>query len=237
MSKVPLSGGRQSRILTSADAAQATPWTLSQFNTADNARAVRRPASAGQTAAHAAAPSVPDQPTAAAVPSLKHIEQTAHDEGYASGYEAGMAAANAETERLRLLAEAAGTVFEDFEVQLAPQLIALAVALAREVLHREVQADHSALIAIVREAFDQLTGAESQKRLFVHPSDADLLRAHMGDELKIGAWTVMEDLRIEPGSCRILTQQSEIDGSMQGRWRRVIARLGQELPWRDVEPA
>lgn len=228
-SKPSGTGGRTVRVLSSSEAQQAAPWSLTQFSKPEGLRTQRRPGDRTQTPA---SPGVtPDVPAA----DLRRIEQNAHDEAYAVGYEAGMAAANAEVERLRWLAESAGSVFSEFEQSLAPQLVSLAVALAREVLHREIQTDHSALIGIVREAFDQLTGAESQKRLFVHPADAELLRAHMGDELKIGAWTVIEDLRIEPGSCRILTQQSEIDASMEGRWRRVIARLGQELPWRDPE--
>lgn len=229
-SKPPSGNVRTVRVLSSSEAQNAAPWSLTQFNKTDGQRTHRRP---GDKAKPSANPSnsTPDAPSA----DLRRIEQNAHDEAYASGYEAGMAAANAEVERLRWLAESAGSVFSEFEQSLAPQLVALAVALAREVLHREIQIDRTSLIGIVREAFDQLTGAESQKRLFVHPADAELLRAHMGDELKIGAWTVIEDLRIEPGSCRILTQQSEIDASMEGRWRRVIARLGQELPWRESE--
>ncbi len=162
---------------------------------------------------------------------VERIKAGAFDEGYAAGYDQGGAAARREAERWHALIEASSNVFTRFEAELAPQLLNLALEVARQVVRRELNTDNNVILAVVRDAFKQLTGGEANKQLRLHPSDVQLVRAHLGDELELGQWKIVEEEDIEPGGCRISTLQSELDATLQTRWLRTVATLGSNSAW------
>jgi len=193
-----------------------------------------------EAAAPAAAEALPAPPLAPAEPApavdpaeVERIKTAAFDEGYAAGYDHGGAAARQEAERLRAIAQAASGVFDRFESELAPRLLALAVDIARQVIQRELSLDNNVVLAVVRDAFNQLIGGETGKQLLLHPADVQLVRAHLGEELELGQWKIVEDAGIEAGGCRIATHQSDIDATLPTRWKRTLAALGQDAPWSD----
>jgi len=163
----------------------------------------------------------------------ERIKAAAFDEGYAAGYDHGSAAARREAEQLQAMARAASDVFDRFETDLAPQLLELAAEIARQVIQRELALDNNVILAVVRDAFNQLIGGETGKQLLLHPSDVQRVRAHLGEELEMGQWKIVEDAGVEAGGCRISTQQSDIDATLATRWKRTLATLGQDSPWSD----
>jgi flagellar assembly protein FliH len=242
------------RILK-ADLAQDLPvWQIQPFaggfETAreeQRAAAARRAAQVAAEAAarEAAAAAVTVQPVEEAAPLVAQVTQEerdklraeAFDEGYAAGYDQGITAAIAEVQRLEAVARNAGTAFTAFEEQLAPQLLSLAIAVARQIVRREIATDPAAIVPVMREAFDQLTGSETGKQLFLNPADVELVRAHLSEDAGTSPWRIVEDPRVEAGGCRIATRESDIDATVETRWRRTVAALGEPLPWRDPAPA
>jgi flagellar assembly protein FliH len=199
---------------------------------ADAAAAAQAAAAAAAVAAAEAVPMVPQ----VTQEERDQVRAEAFDEGYAAGYDQGITAAIAEVQRLESLARNAGTVFTDFEEQLAPQLLALAMAVARQVVGRELTTDPAAVLPVMREAFDQLTGSETGKQLFLNPADVDLVRAHLSEDAGTSPWRIVEDPRVEAGGCRIATRESEIDATVETRWRRTVSALGDASPWREELP-
>lgn len=192
----------------------------------------RETATPGPVAAEAAPP--PAAPVPAVDPAeVERIKTAAFDEGYAAGYDHGSAAARREAEQLQAMARAASDVFDRFETGLAPRLLELAAEIARQVIQRELALDNNVILAVVRDAFNQLIGGETGKQLLLHPSDVQLVRAHLGEELELGQWKIVEDAGVQAGGCRISTQQSDIDATLGTRWKRTLATLGQDSPWSD----
>jgi flagellar assembly protein FliH len=200
------------------------------------AAAARAAAQAIEAAQKAAAPPPPPPPPPPAVDpaEVERIKKAAFDEGYAAGYDHGAQAARKEAEQLQTLAAGAFSMFDRFESDIAPRLIDMALEIARQVTRHELQAaDPAVAIGVVRDAFQQLTGTETGKHLMLNPADALLVRAHLGDELALGHWKIIEDASMTPGGCKISTQQSEIDATVQTRWKRTLAALGLESVWED----
>jgi flagellar assembly protein FliH len=246
------------RILPAEHAEHLPKWTLTAFPQGQQSQARRQPQTLAQkiaaeeTALRIAAEktrraaqrlsparSVPapvaPPPPAVAPAEIERIKKAAFDEGYAAGYDQGAAAAHSETDRLRGLADASGSVFARFETELAPQLLEMALELAKQVIRRELSTDSSVVLSVVHEAFNQLTGGETGKQLLLHPSDVQLVRAHLGEDLALGQWKIIEDSRIEAGGCRISTQQSAIDATVETRWKRTIGALGSSSAWEPID--
>jgi flagellar assembly protein FliH len=163
------------------------------------------------------------------------LEQTRRREGYRAGYAQGFAEARVEAqrhaERLQGILAQARDALAGFEQQLADDVLDLAVDIARQVLRGELSARRDALLPAVREAVGALPERAANLKLSLNPSDVDVVRAHMGGELKHTGWQMIEDPLIEPGGCKVSSTSGEADATLETRWSRVIQSLSRTDAW------
>lgn len=155
--------------------------------------------------------------------------------GHAAGHAAGLAAAQAEAQRLAAAAARLDTALDTLEAQIAEDLLALAVELARGVIRQEIAARPETLLAVVRQALAQLP--HQHAAIYLHPDDASLLRSFQGDQLAHAGHRIHEDARLQRGDCVLEAGGSRVDGSVATRWRRVLENLGIAAAWQaDAAP-
>jgi len=184
--------------------------------------------------------SVPTAGQATAMPAHddpERLRRAAHDEGFregtaaghAAGYAAGEAAVQAEARRLAAAAARLDTALDTLEAQIAEDVLALTVELARGVIRQEIAARPEILLAVVRQALAQLP--HQHAAIYLHPDDASLLRSFQGDQLAHAGHRIHEDARLQRGDCVLEAGGSQVDGSLATRWRRVLENLGIEAAW------
>jgi flagellar assembly protein FliH len=152
----------------------------------------------------------------------------------------GLAAAQGEiTARIAQLEEQARLLATLLELQARPlarldnemeqQLAELAIAIARQLLRRELHADPSQVIAVVRETVGLLPASARDVRVIVHPDDAALIRERLVTPHNQMAWQLVEDPMLARGDCRVATDTAQIDARMENRLAAAIASvLGDE---------
>lgn len=163
-------------------------------------------------------------------------------EGRAQGISAGRAQAEAERaqaedmqracalDALDALAAAFGDALSARERALADEAAALALAIARQVLRRELPQPET-VQAVAREALQCLAGEAALLTLHVHPSQAGLLEP-LQRARGTASLTLQPDASIEPGGCRLAGPPGEVDATVGARWEAVFACLG----WPEGEP-
>ena len=159
---------------------------------------------------------------------LEEIHRLARDEGYRSGYAEGMQKATQENQRLAALIDA---LSKQADEQVAQELLGLSLDIARQMLHQALKVNPELLLGVVREAIGTLPHFNQGAHLVLHPADAELVRDRMGEQLTHSGWKIFEDARIERGGARIETANSQIDATLESRWNRVVAALGQDTSW------
>lgn len=180
---------------------------------------------------------------------IEAIQQQAHDEGLAAGREEGYAAGReegyrsgygegrekslAELDRLKHMMAALDEALAQFERELGADVLALSVAIARQITRNALNFRPEALLPVIREAIAGLPQPNQHPRLILHPDDAALVRSLMEDELSQLHCRLSEDSHVERGGCRVKTETSEVDATLQGRWDRVMAALGRNDKWLD----
>ncbi|MQY51587.1 flagellar assembly protein FliH [Rhodocyclus gracilis] len=174
---------------------------------------------------------------------IERLHAEAQESGYAAGHAAGLAAGREEgyaagiaegREHSARLASALSTLKEALaatEENLAAPLLTLAVDLAGEVLRQSLRIQPELLLPVVREAMATLPTHNGKPVLFLNPADSVLVREHLADTLEHGGWRLMEDATIEAGGCRVEIGASEVDATLQKRWRRVIESIGGSGDW------
>ncbi len=89
---------------------------------------------------------------------------------------------------------------------------------------------------VVREAIASLPLHHGHPALFLTPEDAALVRQHLGEQLNHNGWRILEDSSLHRGGCRIESGASEVDATLETRWRRVLEAIGTTADWLDETP-
>jgi len=167
-------------------------------------------------------------PTAA---QLERLQQQAQQEGYAAGYREGSARAAAEAARLHGIADALMQESLRLDQKMAEDLLGLALAISRQVLRQALALRPELILAVVREVLGQTGQPQQRALLALHPEDAALVRTSLGEQLARSGWEIVEDGAMQRGGCRVRSADSDIDATLERRWQRVAAAIGDEHAW------
>ena len=185
--------------------------------------------------------------TGPTVGELEAIEQKAHQEAYAAGRAEGLAAARAESEpqltQLKAQVQRMSAIFdqlarplENMDAQVEQQLVNLALAIAKQLVRRELKTDPAQVIAVVRETVGLLPASARDVRVHLHPEDAAVVREKLATPSADRAWSIVEDPVMTRGGCRVTTDTAQIDARLETRIGGVIsAILGDERAAARVE--
>jgi len=157
--------------------------------------------------------------------------QAGHEEGYQAGYNEGAQKANAETEQLAALVISMEQALQGIDKQVSQSLLDLSLELAKQMVHQALIINPEILLNIVRDAISELPHFNPGAHIILHPEDAEILRVRMGEQLAHSGWKIFEDTQITKGGVRIETANSQIDATVEKRWERIAANLGQDSSW------
>jgi flagellar assembly protein FliH len=160
---------------------------------------------------------------------LADLQAEAHKEafaqGLAEGREAGRAEAKAQVERLAGMFYDLAKPFEVLDEEVERELLTLAMALARQIVRRELKTDPTQIIGIIREAIAALPVAARDVRVHLHPEDAAVVRENLSPTENERAWTIIEDPVMARGGCQITTSTSRIDARLETRLGGILSEL------------
>ncbi|WP_319240696.1 flagellar assembly protein FliH [uncultured Propionivibrio sp.] len=218
-------------------------WEVAAFDEAEQA-AQRAAKEAEERAAQPVEPTPstePEQPPeeALVLPTAADIERIhteAHEQGFSAGYEEGIAEAKGIATRLDTLMNAVQQSIAALDQRVAEELLATALEVARQIVRQSLQAQPELLLPVIREAITTLHPHPGHPLLFVHPDDAELVRKHLGEQLAHNNWRIVEDAALTPGGCRVEHGASEVDATLETRWRRVIESIGLPPDWPAGKP-
>lgn len=160
---------------------------------------------------------------------LEDLQQEAWREGFLQGQRDGLAQGREQlgrqVERLDMLLGDLARPFEDLDARVHEELLALAVALARQLVRRELRQDATQIIGVVREALGALPSAAREVRVQLHPEDAAIVREHLAPTESERAWVITEDPMMMRGGCQVLTNTSRIDARLETRLGAILSEL------------
>jgi len=152
-------------------------------------------------------------------------------DGHAEGLETGRQEARAEAEALNALGQSCAMAIEGLSAGVSTALAALALDVARKVIGTELKANPDSVAAVVQEVLRTDLAEHGPVQLWLHPDDATLVGAYLGDTLAENKWRIMSDPTLARGGCRAQSAYGDIDATLQTRWQQVVATLGSNAPW------
>lgn len=178
---------------------------------------------------------------------LESIRQEAYNEGFATGEKEGF---HSTTLKVRQEAEVAlaakiagleqlmGHLFEPIaeqDSQIEKSLVDLVQHITKQVIQRELAIDSTQIESVMREALKLLPLGVGNVRLYINPQDFEQVKALR--ERHEETWRIVEDEALLPGGCRVETEHSRIDATVETRVARIMDKLFDQLHEQALHPA
>lgn len=146
-------------------------------------------------------------------------------EGYKQGYEQGQHLLNKQAAELTALLEALSEPFNLLDKEIEHELVKLALAVAGQIIRREIKLHPDEIVAVVREAINVLPLASQKITLNMHPEDAELVRTVLNLDENLPPWRLVENPLITRGGCTVDTDVSSVDATVENRLAAVVATV------------
>ena len=160
---------------------------------------------------------------------IERIHDEARKEGYAAGYEEGTARGRMEAMQFHSLVEGLENSMTSLDREVADEILALATELARQMVRQTLNGRPEAVVDLIREALLQLP--QNHALIHLNPEDAEMVKEYLGEQLSHAGHRLVEDVTITRGGVRIDASGSQIDATVQTRWRRILDTLGRNVAW------
>jgi len=164
------------------------------------------------------------------VEEIREIERQAQEEGYKKGYAEGLSQAKTAAQKnitvFEQLLHKMNAPFDELAEQAEEELLLLVLSLAKQLVRREIKTAPGEIIAVLRESIALLPSASAEIRIHLHPDDALLVKEllSVSDEGNQN-WRLYEDPMLTRGGCKIVTDTSKIDATLEARLTALSASL------------
>ena len=155
---------------------------------------------------------------------IDSIVEQAREEGYQTGFKSGKHDLEAHLQTIEDMIERLNQPMLLLTDTVEQALVTLVKAIARNVIHREIQTNPEHILKVVKGAKNLLPVVNEDITLIIHPEDFALL-----PEKIIKKWQIEEDSSIERGGCYLETKTSRIHATLQSQIDHVFNQVFGEL--------
>ncbi len=199
----------------------------------------------GHAASASAQAAAPDAPPADPAEQLAAQLRAARQSGYLDGYRDGLVAleafkqsfASQTTAQIGLLLQSLTFEMSGLQQDMARTLAVCATHLARQIVRSELVSEPARIALVAHEALDTLLLSAKHITLRVHPDDHALVAQGAAEVLAARGARLLSDVSMTRGGCLVESDIGVIDASIETRWRRAAASLGNDEPWDTVVDA
>jgi flagellar assembly protein FliH len=156
---------------------------------------------------------------------LEAIKNNAKKQGFEEGLAAAKNLIDQYGARLNALFDSLAKPMEQMSDKVETELVDLSVAIARQIVRRELKIDPGQVVAVVKEALSVLPAGSQNVHVYLHPDDATLVREIIPANINERKWNVVEDPIITHGGCRVETDSSQVDATIESRVAEIAAEI------------
>ncbi|CAA9891807.1 Flagellar assembly protein FliH [Candidatus Methylobacter favarea] len=146
-------------------------------------------------------------------------------EGSKRGYEENLHLMQKQAAEFVMLVDSLNQPLKTLDEEVEKELVKLAIGIATQLIRREIKLDPGQVVAAVRAGINVLPLSSQQISLHLHPEDAELVRAALSLDEMSPPWGVIEDPLITRGGCKVNTEVSHVDATIENRLTAVIATI------------
>ncbi len=168
-------------------------------------------------------------------PEVQNIHEAARSTGYAEGYAAGLEAARVSMDKqkqaLQQMADNLRMEISQFSQSTADEVVKLTLDVAKAMLRQTLTVHPELILPVVQDALARLPALVHPIQLALNGEDARLLKEVFADEINSLGLKLRVDNTLTRGGCKIETHASQVDATIESRWKRIALALDQAGEW------
>lgn len=180
----------------------------------------------GDTGPHISSSEEPVSGKQLAQRALESAYQRGLSEGFRAGTEHITRESGSMASRIDSLVASMQSQFEAFDQDVADALLGLAFSLARQVVRSELELRPELVATSVKDALHSLSLKATFPGIYVNPDDLNLIKSVLGEELSVRGCRIIADVSISRGGCRLESDTSTVDATIESRWERALNNIG-----------
>ena len=159
---------------------------------------------------------------------IEQIQKEAYEEAFQQGMQQGISAGQSQiqqqVERLNSVINNLANPLALLDDEVQQELVNLCIALLKQLVRRELKLDPGQVVAVVRDSLSALPLSARKIQVRLNPEDVRLVKDALG-ESDDGNWSLIDDPVISPGGCKIVTETSQIDATVESRIAQLITQV------------
>ncbi|MDQ1237259.1 MAG: FliH family flagellar assembly protein [Wigglesworthia glossinidia] len=105
------------------------------------------------------------------------------------------------------------------------RIIQIALQISEKIIKTSPVCNTKMLIKDIQKLLHEKNFLGEDLRLYVHPDDLNLLQEYLGDTFKNQGWRILGDGQLLRGGFRILSEDGEIDATLESKWNHICQTL------------
>ncbi len=155
---------------------------------------------------------------------LPQGREEGYQQGHQEGIEAGGVEVKTQVEQLQGIVDAMQSPLNEIDEVVADEIVTLAIALAQQIIRREIHTDPGQVIGVARDALKILPVSADKPKIWLHPEDIALINQQLSSE-EVASYQLMEDGALSRGGCRVENSLARIDATVEKQINSVVAEL------------
>ncbi len=203
-----------SKIFTSNHSGECLPWQAPNFEAIEDSEFRYQPSASSNLRTP-----------------MQHqlLQQQIYEKGFEQGRKDGLLQGQKEiqeqVEYLQSLMATLAMPLLDLDKQVVNELVELSMSVVKQMVRRELKISPGEVVAVVKEAISLLPVTAGDVNLELHPEDAELVRKALFDNDSEPQWKIVESPVLTRGGCRVVTNTTRIDATVENRINAVIAAV------------
>ncbi|WP_236607848.1 flagellar assembly protein FliH [Wigglesworthia glossinidia] len=111
------------------------------------------------------------------------------------------------------------------EAIIPSRIIQIALQISEKIIKKSPICDTKVLLKEIRKLLHEKNFLGDDLRLYVHPDDLNVLKEYFGETFKNQGWRLLGDGQLLRGGFRILTEDGEIDATLESKWNHICQIL------------
>jgi flagellar assembly protein FliH len=209
-----------SKIIRGKPAEEADRWNIPPMEQSGGKKAATNTYSESLAAAWGQFPSLQD---------IETLKKDAYNEAYQKGLADASAHIEQESGRLlsvaRSLLDQLGEPIQMIDEQVRQQLVALAIAIAKQLIKTEVKHNPEHILKLVEQALTVLPDSPSTIYVYLSSQDTSEIKEKFQLADEHPNWKIVEDPALESGGCKVFTESSSVDLTIDAQLARIAAKF------------
>ena len=160
--------------------------------------------------------------------SVSNIKQSYNDKlngGYEEGLKKAEQVLNEYKNSLDSILEALLKPLKEIDEEVIQAITQLSISISKQIIRRELKINSEQVVAIVKEAIKLLPLDKNRLIIHLNPRDMNIIRKVFNNDDIADNYTLMEDPSIEAGGCKIATEDSSIDATVESQIAQIATNI------------